>query len=305
MNGISSYSLWWIICQHDLYLRSGDIDGLGKQADALSELVERMSGYVADDGSETLPGFRFVDWPTSRDDEAVHAGLQALMRLAFHDAASLFDWLGNEAKAAFCRKVETKLCAAAVPLTRRKTAASLMAVSGMISPEEVTDKVLRNESLRDLSTFGGCYVLKAMAMAGAEADALELIRRYWGGMLDLGATTFWEDFDLAWADNASRIDRMPEEGKVDVHLSRGRFCYQGLRHSLCHGWASAPASFLPETLAGFTVLEPGCKRVKLAPRLAGLEWFSCRIPTPYGAISVEMSQKKAPRIEAPSEITVI
>ena len=28
--------------------------------------------------------------------------------------------------------------------------------------------------------------------------ALDIIRDYWGGMLDMGATSFWEDFDLAW-----------------------------------------------------------------------------------------------------------
>ena len=26
--------------------------------------------------------------------------------------------------------------------------------------------------------------------------ALDVIRTYWGAMLDLGATTFWEDFNI-------------------------------------------------------------------------------------------------------------
>ena len=38
---------------------------------------------------------------------------------------------------------------------------------------------------------------------------LDVIRRFWGGMIDLGATTFWEDFSLDWAaTGAVGIDRL-------------------------------------------------------------------------------------------------
>lgn len=40
----------------------------------------------------------------------------------------------------------------------------------------------------------GYYILTARAMAGDYEGCLEAIREYWGGMLSLGATTFWEDF---------------------------------------------------------------------------------------------------------------
>ena len=32
-------------------------------------------------------------------------------------------------------------------------------------------------------------------------------------MLDRGATTFWEDFDLEWLDGSGRIDELPKEGQ--------------------------------------------------------------------------------------------
>jgi hypothetical protein len=63
-------------------------------------------------------------------------------------------------------------------------------------------------------------------------------------MLDLGATTFWEDFDFAWTDNAARIDELVPAGKKDVHGGYGAYCYIGFRHSLCHGWASGPTAWL-------------------------------------------------------------
>lgn len=78
-------------------------------------------------------------------------------------------------------------------------------------------------------------------------------------MLDLGATTFWEDFDIKWLDNAARIDELVPEGKVDVHRSYGDFCYKGFRHSFCHGWASGPTAWLSEHVLGISIVEPGCK----------------------------------------------
>ena len=92
-------------------------------------------------------------------------------------------------------------------------------------------------------------------------------------MLDLGATTFWEDFDIKWLDNAARIDELVPEGKVDVHRSYGDFCYKGFRHSFCHGWASGPTAWLSEHVLGISIVEPGCKRCAY-----GLTWAACNGP---------------------------
>lgn len=46
------------------------------------------------------------------------------------------------------------------------------------------------------------------------------------------------------------LQRPPPEGKTDVHRIYGKFCYKGYRHSLCHGWASGPTSWLSEYVFG-------------------------------------------------------
>lgn len=88
-----------------------------------------------------------------------------------------------------------------------------------------------------------------MAAAGNYEGALERIREYWGAMLDLGATTFWEDFDMAWLP-AGRIDEPVPAGMRDLHRECGAYCYKGFRHSLCHGWASGPTAWLTEYVLG-------------------------------------------------------
>jgi hypothetical protein len=65
-------------------------------------------------------------------------------------------------------------------------------------------------------------------------------------MLDVGATSFWEDFDIEWTRGSSRIDEPPREGEKDIHGDYGAFCYVGFRHSLCHGWSAGVIGFMKE-----------------------------------------------------------
>jgi hypothetical protein len=73
-----------------------------------------------------------------------------------------------------------------------------------------------------------------------------MMKEYYCGMLDKGATTFWEDFDIEWAKNSSRIDELPRDGERDIHGDFGAFCYVGFRHSLCHGWSAGVITFMEE-----------------------------------------------------------
>ena len=72
------------------------------------------------------------------------------------------------------------------------------------------------------------------------------MKEYYGAMLDKGATTFFEDFDLDWIKNSCRIDELLKGNQLDLHGDFGKFCYKGFRHSLCHGWSVGPISFLLE-----------------------------------------------------------
>jgi alpha-L-rhamnosidase len=128
-------------------------------------------------------------------------------------------------------------------------------------------------------------------------------------MLDLGATTFWEHFEIDWLKNANRIDEPVAEGKVDVHATYGDHCYKGFRHSLCHGWASGPTSWLSEYVLGVRVMEPGCRKVKIEPHLGDLEWVEGSFPTPYGTIFIrhekDANGKITSKIRAPKELKII
>jgi hypothetical protein len=107
--------------------------------------------------------------------------------------------------------------------------------------------------------------------------------------------------------NAARIDEIVPEGKVDVHTSFGKHCYQKLRHSLCHGWASGPAPFLMKHILGVNILEAGCKKIKISPNLCDLEWACGTYPTPYGVIEIEhkkVNGKVVTKVNAPKEVEI-
>ena len=182
----------------------------------------------------------------------------------------------------------------------------------MAAMADCTDKkaaaelILKNGA-EGFSTFMSYYLLKTAAEKDISA-ALGILKEYYGAMLKLGATTFWEDFDIAWAENASAIDEIPEDGKTDIHGDNGAFCYKGFRHSLCHGWSSAPTAFLAEEVLGIRISEPGCKKIRIAPRLGNLEWAEGKYPTPYGTVTVScknLGGEIKTEWTAPPEITVI
>jgi hypothetical protein len=187
-----------------------------------------------------------------------------------------------------------KECADAVNRLRKnipehnnsKQAAALLAIAGLISPASANN-VISTDGAKNFSTFYGYYMLEAKALAGDFDGAMKNINEYWGAMLDYGATTFWEDFNLDWLKNASRIDELVPDGKDDLHGDFGAYCYLGFRHSLCHGWASGPTAWLSRYVLGIIPLEPGFKKVKIEPHLGSLTFAEGTFPTPYGVIKVK------------------
>lgn len=321
MNGISSYSIWWLLIQRDWYMHTGDLKYLAGQKEYLAGLLDMLMSRVGEDGTEHLDGGRFLDWPSEPNRKAVDAGLHSLMIMAMDAGAGLCDILGESSRAKRCRKtleLLKKSSGAASwleSLSRdnpsslgNKQAAALMALSGEVPAAEACDKCIISGGAAGFSTFYGYYMLEAMAAAGRYSEAMDMIRSYWGGMLDLGATTFWEDFDLSWKDNAARIDSLVPEGKKDVHRDYGGYCYKGFRHSLCHGWASGPTSWLSRHVLGIEILSPGCRRIRVTPHLGDLEWVEGTFPTPSGPVYVRHEKngcKVISEIKAPKGVKVV
>ena len=319
-----TYSLWWILIQRDWYLYQGNLDYLKEQKSYLCDLLQLIMTRIGEDGLEKFNDDegRFLDWPSCENPLAINAGVQALVIQAMKAGYELCSVLGEDMLATKCEAVRRKMVNAAPKIIKpflksgmapdapgQKQAASLLALTGLISPKEANQKYLSVNGGHGFSTFYGYYMLQAMAAAGNYQGAIDVIRQYWGAMIDLGATTFWEDFNLDWLPDASRIDELVATGKKDIHRDYGDHCYKGFRHSLCHGWSSGPTSWLSEHVLGVQVVEPGCRVVRITPHLGDLEWVEGTFPTPYGQIVIRHEKgadaKVRSRIDAPSEVKVL
>ena len=287
MNGISSYSIWWLLIHKDWYLYQGNLDYLKEQKAYMTTLFNHLITKIDDLGKEMLDGTRFLDWPSSPNVKGVDAGLQALMVMAMDAGHEMALAMGDKELAGRCAKASKKLKKYIPDHNQSKQGAALMALAGLMKAEKADKEVLSVGGAQGFSTFYGYYMLEAMAKAGNYQGAMDIISEYWGAMLDLGATTFWEDFHIDWAKNAARIDELVPEGKIDVHSAYGDYCYKGFRHSLCHGWASGPTAWLSRHVLGVKVVEPGFKKVRITPHLGNLKWVEGTFPTPYGVIQIK------------------
>ena len=307
MNGISSYSLWWIILHKDYYLHQGDMAYLKAQHAYLKKLIPQITDRVSG-GKENLDGGRFLDWPTAKNEEVIHSGLQALTLLTMEAGADIATWLDDQELKNLCTTTAKTLKEHAPSDQGNKQAAALLSLVDLIPSKKAADVILK-DGANDFATFYGYYMLEALAKAGKYQEAMDIISDYWGAMLDLGATTFWENFVYAERVNATRIDELSLSGKFDIHADGGDHCYIGLRGSLCHGWASGPTSWLTAHVLGIKVMEPGSKVIQIRPNLGNLQYAEGTYPTPYGIIKVkhvkQANGKVTSEIEAPDEIKII
>lgn len=308
MNGISSYSIWWLLIHRDWYYYQGNLKYLKEQQPYLTKLLYHLMTKVGKDGKEQLDGNRFLDWPSSENQKGVDAGLQALMVLAMDAGKELATALEDKELASQCEKTAANLRTYSPDPNDSKQGAALMSLAGLTDPSKADKTILSKGGAKGFSTFYGYYMLQAMAKAGNYQGSLQIIRNYWGAMIDLGATTFWEDFNMEWIPGASRIDELVPEGKTDIHSAYGNYCYKGFRHSLCHGWASGPTSWLSEHVLGVKVMKPGCKVVRIQPHLGDLTWVEGSFPTPYGDIKIRHDKRPdgtiQSKIEAPVGIEI-
>ena len=306
MNGIPSYSMWWCKIQRDLYLYTGDKEYLAKQLPYIKKLCRLLTDCVKPDGTIGID-YKFIDWPSSTQPSAQSLGIRSLLVVSLRSCLEILHVFGDASCDESVEKALKVLSSHTLEKSDNKQAVSLAVFAELLSAKQAEAEILSKDPLSGLSTFLCYYVMQARAKAGAMQGALDIIRKYYGAMLDLGATTMWEDFDLEWAKNAKPIDALLGEGEYDVHGDNGGYCYKGYRHSLCHGWAAGTVSFATEYILGIKVAEVGCKKITVSPDLGDLQWAEGTFPTPYGNVWVRAEKKNGQtdvQYKAPEQVKV-
>ena len=303
MNFMPSYSLWFVLIVKDYFMQTGDVDFLLSKADYLCGLMKLLNSSTDEAGNLSLSGY-FLDWPSSEHPDAV-TGVKALALMAADAVIFLSSYTKKESADAI--ELKNKLLKGSFPVLKFKQAAAFKYLS-QADKDYFPSEFLIKDGANGLSTFTSYYTLKSIAECGSEEDALKIMKDYFGAMLSVGATTFFEDFDIKWLENAGRIDEFTPEGKCSLHGDNGGYCYEGFRHSLCHGWSSGALPFLTHKILGVNILKAGCKEMEIKPRLGFLKFAKGVYPTPSGEIKIYAEKKKDKTvvdISAPKDIKIL
>lgn len=292
VNNIPSYSAWWIICLEKYLEVSDNKEYVKNLIPYVDKIVNDFSVIIGETGEVSYKNSKlkyfgdnefFIDWPTNGQPDS-EIGWRYLILYTMQKAKKLHAEFGGENKSV--DDIISKLNAYNYKPSDFKQVTALGVIAGKISAEEAKP-LLKNGGAKGLTTFMSFAIFEAMRIIGEGEFALCMIKEYYGAMLDLGATTFWEDFNIeCLQDNPSPIDAMPESGRKNIHADYGRFCYSGLRHSLCHGWSCGFIDFFYSYILGVIPIENGYKTIKIEPHLCGLSYIEGKIPTKYGIIKV-------------------
>ena len=103
-----------------------------------------------------------------------------------------------------------------------------MVLAGVVDKKEGA-RIMENVAANTSAIKPGCpylvhHLVEAYLICGMDDAAYQLIKTYWGGMIEKGATTFWEIYD-------------PEDSYKSPYNSH-------LFNSYCHAWSCTPAWFL-------------------------------------------------------------
>lgn len=305
-----AYSLWWIINAYDEYFFSGNDEYIKQTSDYTEGILTMVDKVVDENGYTHFPG-DFIDWPTAPlENEPAErksdrlTGMRYLTKMAIEKAKKILVICGKNTDVA--DGILSRLAKAENNVIKHKQIAGIGVLAGDLCENNLN--VMLKNGAEGLSTFMSYPILNGICAYGKYDEALSIMKEYYNGMLSVGATTFWEDFDLKWLKNAYRIDELPVKGKVDIHGDYGAYCYKGFRHSFCHGWSAGVIPYLTENVAGIKVLDVGCKKIEVKPHLSNLNYVKAKFPTPLGIVTVEHKKVNGEIqtvIDAPNGIEIV
>jgi alpha-L-rhamnosidase len=302
VNGIPGYTALWITTLADLYRRNGDQTLIASKHDALLHLLAQMdsefetANQVTNQFANKNHRWLFVDWAPALYAYTPEAteGTELEFVRGYRAGAWILDQLGDSASAAKYATRADSLAAAARAQFASPDGSfgagwqlnSMAVLSGVAQPGgyaaiwgDSLSGVGDSAKEQTISPYFNFYLLEALARMDRRTEGLAWLRTYWGGMLDEGATSFWEAYDLRWA-------------KQDPHLSLQADGSMGYFVSLAHGWSSGPAAWLMEEILGVKATEPGFRAAEIRPDLAGLKWIRGAVPTPRGQIRIEAASDR-------------
>lgn len=310
VNWSPMYSFWWMLLLCEDYLDNKDFSRIEPLFDFLNGTLKQASEFIHPNGDISFH-YLFIDWPshfqedellgrdlTKKEDEIT--GCRFLCLLTLRKVLYTFKKLLNEEELTLVKQMISYLEKGNTNVVKFKQIAAL-GVEADILDENKKD-ILLSGGANGLSTFQSYFILKAVNRLGDKKEALNQLLTYHQAMIDLGATSFFEDFDLSWANDVTKIDELPTADKKDFHGDHGAFCYKGYRHSLCHGWSSGVVAYIFEYIVGIKQIDVDTYEIR--PDTLDIGDIKCAFATRNGLVHLEIKDNKVVNVISPKGINI-
>lgn len=296
INTITDYSLYWVTAlleYYDNYRDTELIKALYPRAETLMAFCgerEDENGFIIGKNGDWI----FIDWADTDKTGAVCAE-QMLYIAANRAMGRLADIAGGDGRK-YRKKAETLIkrvnefywsaekgayidsfSSGRQNVTRH---ANIFAIMYDIADEAqsgaIIKNVLYNDRVARITTpyFEG-YELDVMGKTGDIDYIYGMITSYWKGMLDLGATAVWEEYN-------------PELSGA-AHYAMYGDKYQ---KSLCHAWGASPVYLLGKYFLGVSGTSAGYETFEVRPRCGKFGFIEGTVPVLDGKVYVYLSSER-------------
>lgn len=293
INTIMDYTFYWFMSIHDFYQYTGNKRIIEQLYPRMKTLMNFCLSRRDKNGfMEGQPGdWIFIDWADGLSKKGAVSFEQLLFCRSLETMANCANLLNDKSDAEKYMQLASILKQKIFSLYWNPTYHALVhnAINGKatdivnkyanmfalffgyLNPQQKQDVkkyVLLNNKIPKITTpYMQFYELESLCDLGEQKYVLQQIKDYWGGMLKLGATTFWEQYD-------------PSQKGAAIYSMYGR----PFGKSLCHAWGASPIYLLGKYYLGIKPTGPGYSKYDITPSLGGLKWMEGTVPTPKGSI---------------------
>ena len=239
---LMDYALLFTVSLCDYYRHTGDAETFYDLYPAAKSQMEAAARAVDGEGILSIPEGcdAFIDWcPNLRKGTALHGVylytldlLADILRELSHSDAEIYSGRLESARIAAMEHLYNKEEKRFVNLRDGGQysvhSAVWMILGGVIGGDDgvrlLHDVLATADSLKPVTPYMHHYVMEAMIQLGLVEEAINYLKEYWGGMVDLSADTFFEAFVPGQPEFSPYGDRMI--------------------NSMCHAWSCTPTYFI-------------------------------------------------------------
>lgn len=239
---IEDYSLLYVVSVCDYYEHTGDITVVNDLLDVCKSQLDCFKATLDDDLIVTRQEgwFAFIDWCPEL--EAL-TSLQGAYLYTLERFAELLKAIGDKDYEKYISVLSDVRSASKKHLYNESQNTFInsydnnqlsvhsqvwMILGGVLGGEEAKTLLfncLNNKKAKQPCTpYMHHYVLEAMLKLGMKDEAVKYLKKLWGGMVELGADTFWEAY-------------IPDDLNFSPYNDR-------MINSLCHAWSCTPSYFI-------------------------------------------------------------